>query len=688
MKTSLLQFFSLLVVCFLCSMNGLFAQENVSWLKDFTNEMNVGSGTYKYSFKTVDGNPCKLFIEESKTDKKGTVTTTGYQFYLSDLNPSAMSFKAAGTLASATLETKNSQKFVMVFKNGELDGYTQKVVVNMSEVGNARSFVDIMKSKAEGCQSADKKWSSREDALDWLTKNIGKSATSGTVYEQAFKAGEKGYLVSLEVILGESKGVKQNLLYDFNLSDINANKVSMEVSGKTFHVELPVRENNYYIRMKKGSEVSYVKTLDILSDDLEQARNILNGMVYLVSETQAPQRKAWDNYSAALAFVKGNFAGDYINGESLEFDDSPAGIVKYITSKTDSKGVASKETESFYLTDLQPSVEVVASSKNVTLNLVTRDKNKYIKESNEAATLSYSSLLEIEVNDLEKAREMANALQLAIAKSEKGLVEFSTLDKAIGWMSTNVGEMKFDKETVSQLFVVAPDDENRINLKVTTKGQSSSVVEDYEIYPEDIVKEDVKIKVSGKKLFVELSTGKTKYIKYLKDNVPQNYLSDIEVLFDDVLKAKNFVTAITMLHDKSMVADRSMNDKASAWNYLMANVKKMDSAGVTADQKMEQREGDACKAKLTRVETNSKGASTENVYEFFVSDIDVKYSVISVSSKSLKVSLVTKGKDKLIKPYKNGETGNFIANVDIDVDNVLVAKKMIAAFGTLANLCR
>jgi hypothetical protein len=694
MKTSWLHFTIILTICLFFSINPLRAQENISWLKNFTNDITVAPNTFSYSFKTVDNNSCKISIEEKKTDKKGVITTMIYQLYLSDLNTSAINFKTSGSTVTINMEIKQSQKFIRVYKNGELDEYTEKVSITMNEVDMARSFIEAMKSNIANCQSSERKWTSRDETMKWMTQNIGKSESSGTVYEQSFKAGEKSYLASLESVSTDSKGVKQSMTCDFNLNDINSTKINMVVSGKTFHIVLPARENNYYIRLKKGTgEISYVKELGIYSDDLEQARNILNGLVYLVSETPAPERKAWNSYNAALGFVKENVSevknGTSTIGQSFSFDASPSGIAQFITSKTDSKGIAAKNYTSFYLIDLQPSVNLEVTSKSITLNLSTKDKNKYIKESNDNSTLAYSGFAEIVVTDLENARELAHALEYAIGKSEKGLQEFSTLDKAINWITSNVTEVKIDVETINQTLKVITDNENKIELKAVTTGEkSTSIVEDFEIYPEDLKVDDLKIKVSGKKLAVDLSTGKFKYIKYFKDNVLQNYSANAEILFDDVLKAKNFITAISMLRNKSQVADRSMNDKASAWRYIMENTKKMEVAGESLDQKMEQRDGDNCKGRFTRTETNSKGVSVENIYEFIVSDIDAKYSEIAISSKSLKVTLVTKGKEKLIKPYKNGESGNFINSVDIDADNVLVAKKLIAAFGSLAGLCK
>jgi hypothetical protein len=691
MKTTTFIFAFIGTIALLTSQLNLTAQDNIPWLSNYTSDIPMGSDTYNYDFKTVGNNACKISIEENKRDKKGGFTSSNYQFFLSDLNPSSLKFKTSGSNAIVSMEIKQSQKFIRIAKNGILDGYANKIDIYLSEVDQARSFIEAMKSNIEKCNSIERAWTSRQEAIEWLAQNIGKSEANGTSFSQKFASREKSYLVGLDVISTDAKGIVQSLSYDFNLSDINTAKMNMVVTGKSFKIELPVRENNYYIRMRKGAdEIVYLKEIELYSDDMELARNIFNGMIYLVNETPIPERKKWDSYSAALGFVSANI-GEVKSStstivQSLNFDASPSGSVQLLTSKKDAKGNRTQENISFYLTDIQPSVSIEASSKSIALNVVTKEKNKYIKESNEQGVTGYSGALSVFVSDLEMARELARALESAIEKSEKGLLEFSTLEKAIDWMKLNVSEVRFDKEIIAQTVNVSTQNENNLGLKVITTGEKGTSSEEYaEIYPEDIKPEELKIKVSGKKLSVILSTGKNKYVKSFKDNILQNYSSDITILFDDVLKAKNFLNAITMLRNKSLVADRTLNDKASAMTYLMENIKKIEVVGVSINQRMEEREGEKCKGKYTRIETNNKGVSVETIFDLTMYDIDPKKTTIDVSSKSFQVKVVTKG--KLIKPFKNGEVVNFIDAITIEVDDVLVAKKMLAAFLSLANFC-
>ena len=88
------------------------------------------------------------------------------------------------------------------------------------------------------------------------------------------------------------------------------------------------------------------------------------------------------------------------------------------------------------------------------------------------------------------------------------------------------------------------------------------------------------------------------------------------------------------------------------------------------------------------METDSKGESTEYVYEFILTDINAANSGLVVSSAKLYLNLVTRDRQKLVKTYKNGETGNFVYDFDLYVDDVLVAKNMLGALSTLLDSCK
>ena len=474
----------------------VFCQEPVSWLSDFTNDITVGSYTYNYSFTEVDNNACKLRIDEKKTDKKGSATIKSFIVHLADIDPVSVNFKTSGSNVIVNIGIKQSQKFVTVLENDAIDSYTNLISVYMSEVDNARSFIDAIKTHSEDCKGADRIWTSRQEAFAWLEQNIGESTASGTTYKQSFKKGEKDYLAALNTESTDSKGIQETALYNYDLSDIDPAKINLAVYGKYFKIEVPVRDSKYYVQQKKGETITFAKELEIYSDEIEQARNIFNAMAYLASETKTPEKTQWDNYSAALYYVKSSIsevqAGSYTYAQELSFEASPSGMVHITISKTDSKGAVTVVKNSFYLNDLQSPVKLSASSKNVSLELQIRDKNKFIKQTNEGAIISYAYDLEIYQTGIEEAREMMNALECAMAKSTSGVIEFASTDRAIQWIGENVGEVKIDAETTKQSIEVNTSNENNIHFQtITSEEGSADITRIYEIYPEDVIAENL-----------------------------------------------------------------------------------------------------------------------------------------------------------------------------------------------------
>ncbi len=686
---------SLTFFLFLSLLSNFFkvsAQENIGWLSDYTSAIEDGSDTYQYSFTSVDGNNCKIKVVEQKTDKKGKTSSMSYVFYLSDIDPAALSFKPSGKTIDINLETKMSQKFITVTKDGEFDGYTNSFSVITNEVDKARSFIDAVKSNIGNCKETNKAWSSPQEAFDWLINNIGESTSSGKTYKQEFTKGSKSYMAQLLSDVTDSKGNQQKTQYVFDLSDINPAGIELVVSGKSLKIDLPVRDNKYFIQVKDDNGISYAKDMEIYTDDIETARNIVNAFNALVSGTK-PVRNEWTGYTQALSYVKDNLktvaSGSDSYAQSLEFSDSPSGSVSFKSVKTDSKGASEEELSTFYMNDILPQADLKVSSRNAYIELNTKDKNRYIHVTVDGNLQSYNNSIRIYVEDIDNARDMVNALEYAAKNSKEGIQSFGTLESIKDWLKKNPGEVTIDNKKYQQSITVSSGADNKLIFSVTTVEEGSAdEKEQFEIYPADLSKEDLQINVSGKKLYVTLSTGKLRYIKAFKDDQLQNYTSSADVLFANVLNAKDFVAAMQTLLNMSKQENQSMQDNNAAWAYLTENLGKIEIDGNIYEQKIEKQEDNSCKIKFTRTETDSKGSTTEYVYELSASDIDPANSGISVRGKELSVDLVTKGKQKLIKPYKDGEAGNFDSDMNIISDDVLTAKKILAALTTLSNNCK
>ncbi len=690
MKPNTFAFLSLSLAIILIAKIGN-SQEQISWLSDHTAEINAGSYTYVYNFTTLE-NDCKIKIEEKKISSKGSETKQSSIFYLSDISPSSLNFKSTGKVLAVSMQTKQSQKFISSYEGEEFKSYTNEVTIYTSEVDKARDLIDAFLSHIETCKDNERTWTSKEEVVKWLTENIGDSEKSGTNYKQSFRKDEKPHLALLKTESTDSKGQQETNLYSVNLSDINPDEIKLEVSGKSLKINLPVKNKMNFVKLiTNDSEISYQREFEIHVDDIELARDEMSALKYLVSNTEV-NRTEYSDYFSAMSYVKENIMDASVGSnkyeQSLTFENSPSGQINYKSIKTDSKAVSKESIFQFYPSDISPEVKLNVSSSVANIEISSIGNDKFIKQTLDGNLMSYTNNVEIFIDDIDAARDIINALEYSLKNSESGVQKFESVNAVSEWLNSNMEEVIIDGESTQQNIVVSSTEENKVEIKKITSSEGSDAdSETFEVYPQDFSMEDIVIKISGKKLSIPLSTGKLKYIKSYKEGILQNYASKIEIQFNDVKTAKNFIAAISFLYENTKNEDRSFSDENSAYDFISKNLILLELGGNTLDQKIEKMDENTCKLKYILKETESKG-TTEYIYEFMIQDIDAQNSNISVTGKELKINLVTKGKQKLIKPYKGGEPGNFIYNFDLYTDDVVTAKKILAAFQTINEKCK
>jgi hypothetical protein len=682
----------LLVTLVLFSFQYVDAQEKISWLNDFTGESLIGSDTYRYDFTNVEGNDCKLNIEEQVTDKKGNTETRSWVFYLSDIDPSGISFKAKGKSIIVSMETLQSQKFITYYENGKIDGYTEEIDLSMNEVDMARTFLETLREKIAGCEVTQTAWENRDQAFSWLVNNVTQATGDEIRWDQKFSQGNRDYLVDFEATSTNSKGEQESSRYVFDLTDIDPLKLDLKISGTSLMVEVPVREGKRFVLVETPSGNSFASELLIHAGDIELARQLFSALKYVVSNTTA-ERPQWDSYGASLEFLKDQL-GEVNIGEGrfsyrLNFDASPSGQVELVIDETDSKGSSESVKYVFYLTDMLENVELEVSKSSITVRLETNNKREFIREIVDEKISDYTSAISFYVSNIDLARDILNAFEIAIQNSAERVEEFSSIGEVCEWFSKNIGPVTPGEDVIQQNLIIDQENENQLKVdKKLVESDGGSTESMFILYPEDISLEKLDIKVSGNRLSVALSTGTNKFIKNFENDKIQDFTGSEEILFSDPMTAKNFISAIRFLKENSLVEERSAMDKEAAMAFLSTHIQSIKLPDEQYDQKLNSRDGDPCKLSFARVESNEKNPGTEYLYEFTASDIHSGNSKISVKGDLISINLVIAGNEKLIKPFKNGEPGDFIDNFIIYADDVLVAKKILAAFSALSEGCK
>ncbi len=683
--------FSLLALIFLGLTTN--AQDEISWLNDYTGEMKIGNDTYRYKFMNVDGNDCKIEIEELLTDKRGRTESRSWIFYLSDIDPAAVSFDSKGKSIEVTMESRLSQKFISYYEEGEFEEYTEEIELTMNDVSLTRDFIETLKENIGACKEEQAVWEDREEAFDWLAENIGEAMDDDVKWEQDFSQGDRAFLVNLKAESVDDKGEQESFEYLFDLNDINPLKINLEVSGRSLSVEVPVREGENFIEVTTQEGTEYTDELVIYADDIEIARQIVNALSYVVSNTM-PERPEWGSYSEALEFVKENMGevqvDDEIYNNSIEFESSPSGIVDMTIKETDDDGETEKTMYSFYPADITDKLALDVSRDEIIVKMETKNERDFIRETTGESVSGYESDLEFHVGSIDLARDIINAFEHAIRNSIEAVKDFSTVDEINFWMADNFPTLYREDEKYEQSLEVMKDNENQIVFnKVLTETDDGEVTESkYIIYPEDISLENLEIDVSGGRLTVALETDKDDFIKYYENGMLDDFTDEAEVYFFDPLVAKNFMAAIRFLKDNSMVEDRTEMSKEEAISFLTGNIQNLEMEEEKYEQSLEVEDEGNCSMSFTRVETDDDGEVTEYIYEFVASDLHRGNSELSVSSDLIEITLVTAGNEELIKPYENGQVEDFEDEFTVYADDVLLAKKIMAAFAALSMGCK
>ena len=669
----------------------LLAQEDIPWLADYSQEMIIGKESVRYQFTTVDGNSCKVRFLESVTGKKGEETRS-WVFYLSDLDPASLQFNARGKSIQVTLETANGQEFISYFEAGEFKEYTSKLVLQMTEVDQTRDLIEALKEHIESCRGTETAWEDREAAFNWLTQHIGEALEGDVQWEQQLSTGNKPYLAVLKTQSVNGKGENESFEYLFDLSDINSQSIKLEASGRTLSVLLPVREGNRYIEVKTAEEVEFTDELTLFCDDIEVARQVVNAFSFVVSGTE-PQRPDWTDYNAALDFIEQHLGGvtvgdkrfDYV----LQFDLFASDILNISEEETDSDGSTGETTYSLYPSDLSDQPEIEATRREITLKMEVKDGNEFIIKSSGGNITGYTSRITLHAAGIDNARDLMKAWGYIIQHSEEEIESFESVGEVNSWLEDNMVPLYRGDETYEQKMNIHADANNQIIFERNlTEGNNEITESTYVIYPGDLSLDEMNIRVRLGKLTVTLETGKVDYIKYIKNGELQNFTDDTDVYFSDPLAAKNFMAAIRFLKEMSSGADATEMSREEAVTYLTAHIQTVELGEEQHEQNLERQEGDDCKLKFTRIEQGKDGESDEFNYEFMASDLSATGSELHVNGKIIEIQLETNGGEDLIKPYKNGEVGDFMDELKIYADDVLMAKNILGAFMTLAKACK
>ena len=387
--------------------------EMEEWLvNNVVNAENSGD-TYSQTLIALDDFPGHMRFIQTETSSKSS-DERQFIFNLADINANSLQFDISGTNFSLELETRRKQKLIQVLENGVADGFDDELEIFTNNVEEARDLRNVLlkaiplaEDEVDGSiQSFD----TQEAVFEYLAGFIRTIDYGDESVEQSLDGSCRMKYTMVEI---DDKS-SETATAEFNLIDINANKIVYDVSSDRMFVELVAKESMDLIKFYENEELDgYNDELRIYAQNAEIARRIKAALedAIAICERDYVDPFADMSLDQKITWLTRNMKEVRIDDETItqtfeSIDDSDPGKIKLTKLTVDSKD-GSEEIFEFNFTDLNPkSIQYDIGRKTLSVSFRTMFKEDIIKYYEDGEIEDYQDGFELSMPDIETARNI------------------------------------------------------------------------------------------------------------------------------------------------------------------------------------------------------------------------------------------------------------------------------------------
>jgi hypothetical protein len=676
------------------SVNSQTLSQLINDIKGKVIDVQIDKIQFKQTLEILNESKGKLRFTSAQVDEKGTSTTMSYEFYLSDLDKNTIIRKTEGKKLIVSMSVVDKQKFVKCNKNEKLFAYDDNVDILMPGSDAAQFVIDKVKAAIPLVKNSEYSWASSKDALTWLCGHIKQvEGKNGACIQSLTIDPQRENLLTFSTKSTDSKGITVDEVYNFNIQDVNKTQVVVRVSGTSLSVQIGLKNEDKFIRYSKNNALqNFVNNLEILADDVDQARDIVAALTF-ASEKCKMAPVEFKTSQSAVDFLKKNIGSISFDSKSvkqqIDIVSGNGGKSVFTSEETDSRGKVVKNSSEFYLSDIEPaSVNFKVSGKKVQIVLTVVNKTKLIKISKDDILQGYDYDVTIEMSDIEIARQAVAAFGSLIKASELAPAKYAKVADAMIFLENNVKGETIGNEKYEITFEGDYTDPFSCNLKVVyTDSKGIANETGYLIYPNTLDPASVHVECAGKYLSVVANTkGKKQWVKKLRKE-RNSYISEFEIMTFDAKMAHDISEALKYILNTAFPKEMKWDTQKAALAFVKENIGDLAGNGKEVKQKFEFSETDPCKITFTVNTTDNNGKTIEEIFEFNLSDMNKLMVDFTTQSGNTFINLVCKNRQKLVKVYKNGTQQAYGSEIEITDDDVDTASRMVEALKTAIIKC-
>ena len=549
-------------------------------------------------------------------------------------------------------------------------------------------FLFIVSSITSFSQNAD-----FEGIVSELQTNLLEVQTGDETYTHEIELIEHSVLKYTLVEVDE-KGNREELVYEFNVADLDPYVVREETKKDIIYLSLTVDNGQKFIKEYENGEVKgYEETMLMVTKNIDNAR-ILKDLIKKaipIAEEIMSKKLSVDTYPEMETWLSENV----VNAESgsktynqtlVALDDFP-GNYRLIQTAITAKSSEEKQYI-FNLADINiNSLKFKISGSSFSLDFETKRKQKLIKVLESGAPRGFDDEIEIFTNNVEEARDLKNILTKAAPLAEDlvegSIQKFESLQPALDYLAKYVKNIDYGDESMEQ--AVEGDCLLKTTQIDTDAKSTKKTTAEFNLI--DINSNIIDFDVASGKMFVEFATKESlDLLKMYENDEFDGYDDELKIYAENVEVARRIKAA---LEDAIRICERDYIDPfasmtvAQKIGWLTENMGEVRIDDETITQTFERiDQADPEKIKLTKLEVDSKG-SQEEIFEFNFTDINPKSIQYKIGSKTLAISFETKFKEDIIKYYKDGEIENYQDGFELSMTDIEAARNVILVFNQI-----
>ena len=519
-----------------------------------------------------------------------------------------------------------------------------------------------------------------------LQTSFSKVETASKTYEQEIKLLEYS---SVRYAYNEvdQKGGKISYASEFNLADIDAYTVRQETQKDIILVVLTVKNKQKLVKNYKNNEVqAYDNEVQLHVKDVDRAREVVDMIkkAIPIGEKITAGKLKLKGYDEMVSWLQQNVKTVNLGSKSINqtvAKDAYVGSLKLTQISSDGKA-SHQEDFVFNLADLNlNTINFKVSGNTFELEVETMQNQKIINLTRDGINKPFVSDFSFFANNVDEARDIKTvltlAVPLAVVKVKTDLPAPKTVEEALKTLASLTKDVKINDKTYAQAIIP----KCITTFSVTEQAASSTVANIYDFNWMDINPNGVKLQVSGEKMSFELPINNKGKLMAYKKNDKLSFEGDADITVSNFETGRRIKVVIEKVVEgcKSSYKDPFANTSTAMIEWLKGKVGEVTVDQNTRKQSLELAEaGNTNKLKYTNIETKGS-TSTEEVFEFNLSDINPNSVDYSIKGKNIFVSFETNFKNKIIKAYKAGKIQPYAYSLDLAFQDIETARGAIAA---------